>query len=61
MKRTSIKKVISKNGKAMWYLGDGLFFGRISEKKALDRISSGQCSLFATVDRDETTKTTIVD
>lgn len=48
MKRTRIKKVISKKGRLMYYLGDGLWFGRISKEKAENGLQSGAYTLWET-------------
>jgi hypothetical protein len=47
MSHTRIKIVTSKAGKKMYYIGDGLWFGRISEKKALEGLSTGKYILWA--------------
>lgn len=51
MRHTRIKKVISKKGKTLYYLGDGLFFGRISAARAEKGLADGSYSLFETVDK----------
>ena len=42
---TRVKIVKGKKG-LLYYLGDGLWFGRISEDKALDGLRSGKYSLW---------------
>jgi hypothetical protein len=42
MRHNRIKIVTSKNGNKLYYVGDGMWFGRISEKKALDGLSNGK-------------------
>jgi hypothetical protein len=49
MRHARIKKVISKKGRVMYYLGNGLWFGRISAERAEVGLSSGRYSLFETV------------
>jgi len=44
-----IKKVITKSGKIMYYLGDGLWFGRISAAKAEILLATKTCVLWETV------------
>lgn len=45
-----IKKIISKKGQVMYYKGDGIWFGRTTEKDALSGIKSGKYNLFETKD-----------
>ena len=40
MRHVYIKIVTSKKGNKLYYLGDGFWFGRTSEKKALDGLAS---------------------
>ena len=51
MRHLRIKKVITQKNKIMYYLGDGLWFGRISKKKATEGLESGKYILFETVDK----------
>lgn len=46
MRYTWIKIVTSKNGKKLYYLGDGLWFGRTSEQKALNGLADGSYRLW---------------
>jgi hypothetical protein len=41
-----IKKVISKKGRTMYYLGDGFYFGRISNAEAELLLATEQCVLW---------------
>ena len=47
MSRTRIKKIITKSGQVQWFLGDGLWFGRISAVKAEILLASEDCTLYA--------------
>lgn len=49
MRYTRIKKVISKKSRVMYYLGDGLFFGRISKVEAELGLASEKYVLWETV------------
>jgi len=53
MKHVRIKKIITKSGKTMYYLGDGMWFGRVSAKLAEDGLADGTYFLFETVDKRE--------
>jgi hypothetical protein len=46
MSHTRIKIVHAKNGKLLYYIGDGFWFGRTSEKKALDGLASGKYQMW---------------
>jgi hypothetical protein len=46
MKYKWIKKVITKTGKVMYYQGDGLWFGRISNVEAELLLATEQCQLW---------------
>ena len=48
MKCKLIKKVITKKGKVMYYEGNGLWFGRISNIKAELLLATGQGKLWDT-------------
>lgn len=41
-----IKKVISKKGRTMYYLGDGFYFGRIANAEAELLLVTKQCVLW---------------
>jgi hypothetical protein len=43
------KKVITKKGQIMYYLGDGLWFGRISKSEAKLGLATQKYSLWETV------------
>ena len=51
MIHTRIKKVISRKGKALYYLGDGLWFGRTSKADALKGLADGSYTAWETVDK----------
>ena len=51
MTKTRIKKVITKKGKELYYLGDGIWFGRVSKKVAEQNLEAGIWSLWETVDK----------
>ena len=51
MKNTRVKKIITKKGKVLFYLGDGLWFGRINKIKAEAGLSDGSYSLWETVNK----------
>jgi hypothetical protein len=51
MRHTRIKKVISRKGKTLYYLGDGLWFGRTSKADAEKGLADGTYNLFETVDK----------
>jgi len=46
MRHIYIKRVIAKTGKTMFYLGDGLWFGRISQDKAELGLATGKYKLW---------------
>jgi hypothetical protein len=46
MRNTRIKIVKNKNGRNMYYLGDGIWFARISETEALKGLASGKYVLW---------------
>lgn len=46
-------KIVRSKGKTYYYYGDGLWFGRISEKKALDGLASKQYVLWVIEDKQE--------
>ena len=48
MRKTRIKVVKNKNGRLQYYVGDGLWFGRISEDKALTGLSNGNYTFWET-------------
>lgn len=50
MRHCRLKKVISAKGKILWYLGDGLWFGRTSQADAELGLSTGAYVLWETVD-----------
>lgn len=50
MRHTRIKIVRAKNGKNLYYLGDGLWFGRISEEKALNGLAEKRYFLWESSD-----------
>jgi hypothetical protein len=45
-----IKKVYTKAGKEMYYIGDGLWFGRVKKDVAEAGMESGEYSLWETID-----------
>lgn len=47
--RNRIKIVKNKNNRLQYYFGDGLWFGRISEDKALEGLKNGTFTLWETV------------
>ena len=51
MRHTRIKKVITKKGEAIYYKGDGLWFGRIARSKAEKGLASGEYTLFESVNK----------
>lgn len=51
MRHTRIKKVISRKGKTLYYLGDGLWFGRTSKAQAEEGLADGSYTLWETVDK----------
>lgn len=48
-----IKKVITKKGQVMYYLGDGIWFGRISKDQAESGLESTKYVLWETVDKSK--------
>lgn len=46
MEQVRIKKVINKNGKIQYYLGDGLYYNRISNLNAESGLSTNKYTLF---------------
>jgi len=53
MRQRYIKIVKGKSGRQSYYLGDGFWFGRVSEKKALDGLASGEFGYWETVDHSD--------
>lgn len=46
MHHTRIKIVTRKDGKTLYYRGDGIWFGRISARKALLALATKECTLW---------------
>ena len=51
MKHTRIKKIITKKGQIMYYLGDGMWFGRIAKNRAEAGLENGSYNLWETVNK----------
>ena len=45
-----IKKVITASGRVQYFLGDGLWFGRVGAVRAEQRLASGEWTLFQVAD-----------
>lgn len=48
-----VKIVKTKKGRLMYYLGDGLWFGRISEDKALKGLADGSYTFWSFEDKQK--------
>ena len=53
LRYTRIKKVITAKGQVMYYIGDGMWFGRTSKQDAELGIATGKYTLFETVVKGE--------
>ncbi len=51
MTRTRIKKIVTRKGQVQYFLGDGLWFGRISKKQAEDGLATEKYILWETINK----------
>ena len=47
MRHTRIKMIRDKNGKSMFFLRDGLWFGQINKRKAWAGLASGEYNIWS--------------
>ncbi len=51
MRHIRVKKVITKKSRVLYYLGDGIWYGRIGKDKAIKGLDAGDYILEEVVDK----------